>query len=130
MPTRTRIITIALSTIVILTALGFGISAGLKAQNAAQLQATLNGAPTTGVTQIEMRNFAYSPANVQIHVGTTLTWVNHDDAPHTITFEQDGITSGMLAQNAQFHYTFNQIGTYTYHCTVHPEMLGKITVIP
>ncbi len=87
------------------------------------------GTPVTGVTQMNIQNFAYQPANMQVRVGTTVTWTNQDNVPHSITFKNGMKDSGLLSQGQSFSYTFNTPGTYQYSCTVHPYMVATVTVV-
>lgn len=87
------------------------------------------GTPITGMTHPTIQNFAYMPANMQVKVGTTVTWTNRDNVPHSITFKNGMKDSGLLAQGQSFSYTFNTPGTYQYYCTVHPYMVATVTVV-
>ncbi len=87
------------------------------------------GAPVTGVTHMNMQNFAYQYANMQVRVGTTVTWTNQDSAPHSVTFKNGMKESGLLSQGQSFSYTFNTPGTYEYYCTLHPSMIATVTVV-
>lgn len=116
--------------LVLLSALAFGITQIIKVQEIAQAKAALQGAPTLGVMQVDLTKFAFTPPNIQIASGVTVTWTNHDSTAHNVTFDQDGIISGSLNQGQSFSHTFKTPGTYTYHCTFHQAMLGKITVTP
>ena len=87
------------------------------------------GAPVTGVTQLNIQNFVYQPANMQVRVGTTVTWTNQDNVPHSVTFKNGMKDSGLLSQGQSFSYTFNTPGTYQYSCTVHPYMVATVTVV-
>jgi plastocyanin len=93
-------------------------------QNPAQ-----QGAPVTGVTHMNMQNFAYQMANIQVRVGTTVTWTNQDNVLHSVTFKNSMKDSGLLSQGQSFSYTFNTPGTYQYYCTVHPNMVATVTVV-
>ena len=87
------------------------------------------GTPVTGVPQLNIQNFAYQPANMQVRAGTTVTWTNQDNVPHSVTFKNGMKDSGLLSQRQSFSYTFNTPGTYQYYCTVHPYMVATVTVI-
>jgi amicyanin len=87
------------------------------------------GNPVTGVTHMNMQNFAYQMANIQVRVGTTVTWTNQDNVPHSVTFKNGMKDSGLLSQGQSFSYTFNTPGTYQYYCTVHPYMVATVTVV-
>jgi plastocyanin len=90
---------------------------------------TRQGAPVTGVTHMNMQNFAYQMATIQVRVGTTVTWTNQDNVPHSITFKNGMKDSGLLYQGQSFSDTFSTPGTYQYYCTVHPYMVATVTVI-
>ncbi len=87
------------------------------------------GVPVTGVTQLNIQNFAYQPANMQVRAGTTVTWTNQDNVPHSVTFKNGMKDSGLLSHGQSFSYTFNTPGTYQYYCTVHPYMVATVTVV-
>ncbi len=88
------------------------------------------GTPVIGMTHLSMQNFAYQPANIQVRAGTTVTWTNQDNVPHSITFKNGMKDSGLLNQGQSFSYTFSAPGTYQYYCTVHPYMVATVTVTP
>jgi amicyanin len=75
-------------------------------------------------------NFAYSPREVTVAAGTRVTWVNHDDVPHTVTSPARPRTldSGAMDGDATFAFVFTAPGTYDYFCAVHPHMTGKVIV--
>ena len=94
----------------------------------AQTQNPATAVPVTGNT-VSIQNFAFQPANLQVKVGTTVTWTNTDTAPHTITFRDGSLTSSALLQKGQsYSYTFTQVGTFSYYCDVHEAMTGQVTV--
>jgi len=78
--------------------------------------------------KIELSGFAFVPATVTVTVGTTVTWTNLDSVAHTVTSETDLFDSGNLAPNATFSYSFADRGTFSYYCTIHPSMRGKVSV--
>ena len=87
------------------------------------------GAQVTGVTHMNMQNFAYQVANIQVRAGTTVTWTNQDNVPHSVTFKYGMKDSGLFYQGQSFSYTFNTPGTYQYYCSVHPYMVATVTVV-
>ena len=91
-------------------------------------QQTPASTSVANVTQVTIQNFAYSPSNIQVSVGTTVTWTNQDSAPHTVTFKNGMKDSGWLRQGQSFSYTFTTPGTFDYYCTVHPTMVARVTV--
>jgi plastocyanin len=75
---------------------------------------------------VEIKGFAFNPASITVKKGTTVTWKQQDSAPHTIT--GTGFESGNLAKGQAFSHTFNDAGTFDYHCSLHPSMKGKVIV--
>lgn len=73
-------------------------------------------------------NRAFNPDAVDVAVGTTVTWTNTDSVAHTSTSDGAGWNSGAIAPRAQFSTTFQNAGTFPYHCAIHPGMVGTITV--
>ena len=88
-------------------------------------------APTvSGQTTITMKSFAFSPAQVTINKGATVVWTNEDSAPHQLKSDSGFVAmdSQIIPQDSSFSVVFNQAGTYAYHCTLHPSMIGTIIV--
>jgi plastocyanin len=79
------------------------------------------------------KDFAFTPGTMTVPVGTTVTWqIDQPDAPHNVV-SLDGPTSfnsGVPVGRGTFHYTFAQVGTWTYTCLVHPSMKGTVIVSP
>lgn len=80
------------------------------------------------VTSIAIDNFSFTPREVTVKEGSTITWVNHDDVPHTVVSKDQKFRSKALDTNDQFSFTFTNAGTYVYFCSVHPIMVGKVIV--
>ena len=89
---------------------------------------TPTATPTPAQANVEISGFAFVPSTLTVSVGTTVTWTNKDSAPHTVTSNDNLFESGNLAKDATFSYTFEQKGTFNYHCKIHPSMTGKIIV--
>jgi plastocyanin len=84
--------------------------------------------PPTGST-VNISGSAFSPTNLTITVGTKVTWTNNDGVAHTVTSTDDRFSSsGNLGNGATYEFTFNEVGSFPYHCTIHPSMTGTITV--
>jgi plastocyanin len=81
-----------------------------------------------GVNQVTIDNFSFNPQVVTVAAGTTVTWVNHDDVPHTVTSTDKSFKSKALDTNDKFSFTFAKAGVYEYYCSVHPRMTGKVVV--
>jgi len=73
-------------------------------------------------------NRAYMPAELNVAVGTTVTWMNTDSTSHTSTSNAAGWNSGIVAPAGQFSFAFQTAGTFPYHCTIHPGMVGTVVV--
>jgi plastocyanin len=71
---------------------------------------------------------AFNPAQLDVPVGTTVTWTNSDSTAHTTTSDGAGWNSGTLQPRAQFSTTFSDAGTFRYHCAIHPDMVGTVIV--
>jgi len=86
-------------------------------------------APSTS-NSVTIQDFAFSPANITISQGTTVTWTNKYSNTHTVTETdgKDGPKSGDLAPGKSFVFTFDKPGTYKYDCSIHPDMTGTVTV--
>jgi plastocyanin len=76
---------------------------------------------------ITIASFAFGGAT-EVAVGTTVTVVNEDGSDHTWTADDGTFSSGNLAPGDRFEFTFDEPGTYTYACRIHPTMVGTITV--
>jgi len=77
---------------------------------------------------VNIQNFAFDPPEATAAVGETIGWTNADSAPHTATTDDGACDTGNIAQNASAGLVFDAAGTYTYHCNVHPNMTGTITI--
>jgi plastocyanin len=85
-------------------------------------------AQSAAETAIKIDNFSFTPATVTIPAGTTVRWTNRDDIPHTIVSDDKTFKSKALDTDDQFTYTFTKPGTYSYFCSIHPKMTGKVVV--
>lgn len=74
------------------------------------------------------QGFMFAPAALTVKAGSTVTWTNHDQEPHTIASDSGLFRSGALDTNDSFSYRFEQPGTYHYTCSIHPRMVGTIIV--
>lgn len=81
------------------------------------------------LTEVSIDNFAFSPKTVTIKVGSIVEWTNIDSAAHTVTSDDDKfMSSGNIPENGVYGVIFNDVGTYTYHCALHPSMKGTVIV--
>ena len=86
------------------------------------------GATTT--LEVTIADFAFTPSNLAVSVGDTVTWTNTDSVPHTVTQNPSGsgFQSGTIASGESFSFTFEEVGEFTYFCEFHPNMTGTIVV--
>lgn len=79
-------------------------------------------------TKVTIDNFSFAPQDITVMPGTTVTWVNQDDVPHTVVSTDKKFKSKALDTDDKFSFTFKDPGTYEYYCSVHPKMTAKVTV--
>ena len=86
--------------------------------------------PNPSSVEVKIDNFSFGPMELTVPVGTTVTWINRDDIPHTVVSTDDSKTfkSKVLDTDEKFSFTFSKPGTYPYFCSVHPKMTAKVTV--
>src|SRR5215213_6033552 len=77
---------------------------------------------------VSIQDFFFDPGQLTVAPGTTVTWVNKGPSPHTTTADDGSWDSGTLQQGEDFSFTFDQPGTYTYHCSIHPDMTATVKV--
>jgi plastocyanin len=79
-------------------------------------------------TAVKIDNFTFTPQRVTVKPGTTITWTNQDDIPHTVTSATKAFRSKALDTDDKFSFTFTTAGVYEYFCSLHPHMTGTIVV--
>lgn len=85
-------------------------------------------AATARMQVVQIRNFAFVPAIVTVQPGTTVTWTNADEDPHSVVANDKGFRSRALDTGDSYSFTFTKAGDYGYFCSLHPHMTGKIIV--
>jgi plastocyanin len=93
--------------------------------------ASVNGlasGPANGPAEVKIDNYSFMPGDLTVAAGTTVTWVNHDDVPHTVRTIDGAIKSKALDTDDKFSMTFDKPGTYEYFCSIHPKMTAKVVV--
>jgi len=82
-------------------------------------------------TAVSIQDFAFDPPHIQVSVGDTVTWTQGTDgAPHTATADDESFETGNLSDEGETGaVTFDEAGEFPYHCAIHPEMLGLVTVV-
>ena len=98
------------------------VSSATKTVSAPALQAQASAA------EVKIDNFSFGPQTLNVAVGTTVTWVNRDDIPHTVVSNNGVFKSKVLDTDDKFSYTFSKAGDYPYFCSIHPKMTAKVVV--
>lgn len=84
--------------------------------------------PAPITKNVTIQGFAFNQSSLTIKKGDTIVWTNKDSAPHTVTGNTGGPSSGTLNQNQTYSFTFNSVGTFSYKCALHPSMTGVVMV--
>jgi plastocyanin len=115
---RMRVCVAGLAVVMVATALFAGPpSVVSKAQQA-----------TPASAEVKIDNFSFGPETLTVPVGTTVTWTNRDDIPHTVVSTEGAFKSKVLDTDEKFSFTFGKAGTFPYFCSIHPKMTGKVVV--
>ena len=85
-------------------------------------------AAAPGANDVKIDNFSFGPGTLSVAAGTTVTWTNRDDIPHTVVSTDGVFKSKVVDTDEEFSYTFARPGTFSYFCSIHPKMIGKIVV--
>ena len=111
--TKNRILTIAASLLLTLAALP-------------TIEHSLAAGPPT--VDVKIDNFTFTPPTLTVKAGTQITWTNADDIPHTVVSDDHSFKSKVLDTDEKFTFTPSKPGTYSYFCSIHPKMTGKVVV--
>ena len=90
--------------------------------------ASATGSPAVAGDQVSIDNFAFAPARLTVKVGSTVTWTNHDEEPHTVAASDGSFHSPGMGTGGTFTHTFGTAGTFDYVCSIHPMMHGTVVV--
>jgi plastocyanin len=77
---------------------------------------------------VSIDNFTFNPAPIVVSAGSTVTWTNNDDVPHTVRADDASFHSAALDTGDSFKFVFTKPGVYSYFCSIHPKMVGKVIV--
>jgi plastocyanin len=92
-------------------------------------KAAAHGPQSAGATvEVKIDNFSFGPEAATVSTGTTVTWTNRDDIPHTVVSTEGVFKSKVMDTDEKFSFTFTKPGTFPYFCSIHPKMTGKIVV--
>jgi plastocyanin len=87
-----------------------------------------SAAESTDSTVVVVKDFMFNPTSLTVKAGSTVTWVNRDDEPHTVVSDTGMFKSGGLDTNESYSFKFDKPGTYRFTCSIHPRMVGTIVV--
>ena len=90
------------------------------------IQASVAAGPPSAEVKID--NFSFTPRTITAKTGTQITWTNGDDIPHTVVSDDQSFKSKVLDTDEKFVFTASKPGTYSYFCSIHPKMTGKLVV--
>lgn len=114
--------------LVVALAIGLAIPVSLQIASAKGRSVPLAGPAAIAAAEVKIDNFTFTPAALTVPVGAQVTWTNRDDIPHTVVSDDQAIKSKALDTDDKFTFTFTKAGTYTYFCSLHPKMRGKVMV--
>lgn len=78
--------------------------------------------------EVKIDNFSFTPTTLTVKAGTQITWTNGDDIPHNVVSDDQSFRSKVLDTDERFTLTASKPGTYSYFCSIHPKMTGKVVV--
>ena len=81
-----------------------------------------------GGTAVAIADFKFNPATLTVPVGTTVTWTNQDEEPHTLAAKDGSFHSPGMDTHGTYSFTFTTPGSYDYICSIHPFMTGTVVV--
>jgi plastocyanin len=85
-------------------------------------------AETSDAPKIVVKDFMFNPTPLTVKAGSTVTWTNMDDEPHTVVSNTGVFKSGGMDTNESFSHKFDKPGTYHFTCSIHPRMVGTVVV--
>ena len=106
-----------------------GMSAMPSMPSAPAGTASATGSPAAVAgDQVSIDNFAFAPATLTVKAGSTVTWTNHDEEPHTVAATDGSFHSPGMGTGATYSHTFPTAGKFDYVCSIHPMMHGTVVV--
>ncbi len=104
-------------------------NSGTPSMSMPSMSVTAPAAPVSG-DKVNIDSFAFVPATLTVRAGSTVTWTNHDEEPHTVAATDGSFHSPGMGTGATFTHTFAAAGTFDYVCSIHPMMHGSVVVTP
>lgn len=115
-------------TIFTLFALGAVLLFGAGCYNTSTTTNSNTTSTASGQNTVSISGMAFSPITLTVTKGTTVTWTNNDSVSHTVTGDNGGPASGSLKQGGTYTYAYTTVGTFPYHCAIHPSMTATVVV--
>ena len=104
------------------------LALGIVGQGAGTGKFTAGAQQKPETAEVKIDNFSFGPGTLKVPLGTTVTWTNRDDIPHTVVSTEGVFKSKVLDTDEKFSFTFSKAGSYPYFCSIHPKMTGKVVV--
>jgi plastocyanin len=129
-----KILLVVLVLVALSVAAFAAISRGTPESNTntpAQNTNTNTDQPTAAAGAVTMANMMFTPPQITVQKGSTVTWTNNDSVAHTVTDDLSNVggpDSGTIAAGGTYSFTFTKSGSYQYHCKLHTSMRGTIVV--
>ncbi len=115
---------------IVVMLLGASAASAQQSVGGSARQAASSGSPAPAAVEVKIDNFAFTPSTITVKAGTQVTWINHDDIPHTVDSTEGKFKSAALDTDEKFQFLFTQPGEYPFYCRMHPKMTGKVIVQP
>jgi plastocyanin len=124
--------TLAIIIVIILLIAGGAIALTHKNKTSTTAN-TSTSAPSaqTSAGSVDIKNMMFTPSQVTVTKGTTVTWTNNDSVAHTVVDDLSNVggpSSGDIQPGSTYSFTFNKTGSFQYHCSIHSSMRGTIVV--
>jgi plastocyanin len=103
---------------------------GRRAKPAVADTTTVSAGPSAGLTVVRIVDQSFGTSEVRVRAGSRVRWVNDDQVQHSVTTDDGTSDSGLIDPGRSFERVFDRPGSYSYHCTPHPFMHGRVIVEP
>jgi len=122
---------IAIIVVVVLAVGGWAIYDHHKSNSSTNSSASNSSQSVASSGAINIKNMMFTPSQISIQKGGTVTWTNNDNIVHTVVDDLSNVggpSSGDIQPGGTYSFTFNKTGSFQYHCSIHPSMRGTIVV--
>ena len=105
-----------------------GAMPGMPMSPATASETPADSPPPNGGTAVAITDFKFAPATLTVTAGTTVTWTNQDEEPHTVAAKDGSFHSPGMDTHGTYSYKFDAAGSFDYICSIHPFMTGTVVV--